>query len=335
MLLIDGIYINKGGGKILLDLLISKFDNDILPVTFLLDKRVEHDYPQLKGSVIFLKASIFKRHIFYKKNHHKFTSVLTFGNVPPTLKLNCNVYTYFHNVLLLESRIGLKHIKNHLKSFIIRLFSNNTDTWIVQSYYIKNLLIKHISLEHKKVLVLPIFDDNIFYNREINIKPNYNDIKFLYVSTGELHKNHKNLFMAFEKYNKLYPYCSLTVTISNDYKKIIKLINKYKNNNINIINIGYVSKTKLNEIYKKCDICLFPSLNESFGLGLVEAAQFDLPIFASNLDYVFQLIEPSQTFDPTNIDDIYEKLLKSNELLNKKSKLLVKNQIDYIYKLVH
>jgi hypothetical protein len=39
-------------------------------------------------------------------------------------------------------------------------------------------------------------------------------------------------------------------------------------------------------------------MTESFGLPLVEAANLQLPILAPELDYVRQVCEPSQTFDP-------------------------------------
>jgi glycosyltransferase involved in cell wall biosynthesis len=37
---------------------------------------------------------------------------------------------------------------------------------------------------------------------------------------------------------------------------------------------------------------------ESFGLPLIEARQAGLPILASELDYVRDVVDPEQTFDP-------------------------------------
>ena len=43
---------------------------------------------------------------------------------------------------------------------------------------------------------------------------------------------------------------------------------------------------------------LNPSLQESFGLPLVEASSMALPIIASDLDYVFDVCEPDYVFNP-------------------------------------
>ena len=44
MILVDALYINKGGGKVLLDLLIIKLQKNNIETFYLLDKRVEKDY---------------------------------------------------------------------------------------------------------------------------------------------------------------------------------------------------------------------------------------------------------------------------------------------------
>jgi glycosyltransferase involved in cell wall biosynthesis len=41
-------------------------------------------------------------------------------------------------------------------------------------------------------------------------------------------------------------------------------------------------------------------LTESLGIGLIEGAQAGLAIVASDRPYVFELVEPSLTFDPLN-----------------------------------
>ena len=72
MILVDALYINKGGGKVLLDLLIIKLQKNNIETFYLLDKRVEKDYRYLNKNVKFLKASLIKRHFFYNANKYKF-----------------------------------------------------------------------------------------------------------------------------------------------------------------------------------------------------------------------------------------------------------------------
>ena len=49
---------------------------------------------------------------------------------------------------------------------------------------------------------------------------------------------------------------------------------------------------------------IYPSLNESFGLPLIEAAQLDLVIIASDLPYVNEIISNYYSFNPLDINDI-------------------------------
>ena len=45
-------------------------------------------------------------------------------------------------------------------------------------------------------------------------------------------------------------------------------------------------------------LALYPSTFESFGLPLIEARQAGVPVLASELDYVRNVLDPEQTFDP-------------------------------------
>ena len=94
-----------------------------------------------------------------------------------------------------------------------------------------------------------------------------------------------------------------------------------------IIDIGFVSENDLTAHYLNADVIIFPSLYESFGLGLIEATKFNLPIMASNLPYVFEVVEPNITFDPTSSQDIYTAFLKSKEILGNSAKIKCKNKI--------
>ena len=72
MLLIDGVYINNGGGKRLLDLLVKEITKKNLDVMYLFDKRILNEYKHLKlSNAKFISASLLQRHIFYLKNKKK------------------------------------------------------------------------------------------------------------------------------------------------------------------------------------------------------------------------------------------------------------------------
>lgn len=341
-ILLDAVFINNGGGETILDILITDIINKNQDYFFLLDIRLLEKYSFIEKSKIkFIKPSILDRHKFYKCNKNKFSSVFTLSNIPPTIRLDCNVYTYFHNANYFNNDISLFKSFNIIlffKKYFIKFFKNNTDKWIVQSNYIKQSLSLFLQINNN-ILIYPIFNEISTTQFQNYNNRNYNEFKdkivFFYVSDGNKHKNHIRLIEAFQKHNKNFPNDRLKLTISSKFKKLTTKINSLKISGTNIDNIGIVSKEILEKEYLNSDIFIYPSLNESFGLGLVEAISYGLPIISSDLPYVHEIIEPSYTFNPTSIKDIFDKLSISRNLFYNKSFLKIENKstflLDYIY----
>ena len=89
LVLIDAIYINRSGGKVLLEYLIKTIvsnggQNNFF---FLLDNRIAiSNKTELEMlHVMYLSPSESARIDFYKKNIEKFNSIFCFSNVPPPL----------------------------------------------------------------------------------------------------------------------------------------------------------------------------------------------------------------------------------------------------------
>ena len=73
---------------------------------------------------------------------------------------------------------------------------------------------------------------------------------------------------------------------------------------LKIINLGWLPQSEVLLQYQSCRSLIFPSLRESFGLPLLEASKLNIPILASELDYVYDVCEPEQTFDPSSPQSI-------------------------------
>lgn len=57
-------------------------------------------------------------------------------------------------------------------------------------------------------------------------------------------------------------------------------------------------------VYSCARALIFPSFAESFGLPLLKAQSVGLPILAPELDYVRDVCEPVETFDPQSARSI-------------------------------
>jgi glycosyltransferase involved in cell wall biosynthesis len=67
---------------------------------------------------------------------------------------------------------------------------------------------------------------------------------------------------------------------------------------LKIWNEGALSHSEVLSLYNSIDALIYPSTFESFGLPLIEARQAGLRVLAPEMDYVRDVLDPEQTFDP-------------------------------------
>lgn len=329
MVLLDAIYINNSGGKILLDYLIETLENSNLEIHYLLDERVRGKHPVVKNKVTYLVASFVKRHQFYTQNKKTFSKVLCFGNLPPSIKISASVYTYFHQKLFLEIPKGTP-FKNKMifliKSFVFTALQNYTDFWIVQTEVMAKLTREKM---RKPVLVIPFYPS---LQKTKNIVREKNT--FVYVSSGIPHKNHPVLVDGFCKFYDEKKTGELHLTISSEFKELYGQVETLISQGYPIINHGFVPRPLLSEIYSKSTFSIYPSLSESFGLGNIEALEQGCLVIGADLPYTYAVCEPSLVFDPTSVESITNCFNFAYENKYKDTKQIVFNEIEKIIELL-
>lgn len=340
MILIDTLYINKGGGKILLEYLIDyvvekKISDNFF---FLFDDRLKSDNVKKLNlqQIKYLKSGEKNRFFFYKKFENEFSSFICFANVPPPICINDkSVIVYFHNVLLLDStksnlKLGTKLLLS-LKKNYIKFLNNANYKWAVQTLNVSNLLESNLGIEKSNILVCPIFDVDFFKNCNSGIEEN--NANYLYVADGSPQKNHFNLLHAWSLFAQKNKNFTLHLTLDKtNFEEIINKIQVVSNNQFKVINHGWCSLDKVRDLYMKCNYLVYPSLAESFGLPLIEAAASGCKIIASDLPYVTEVVNPSLVFNPDNVESILKSLNKSIDYINIPSTgLKVENKIDLLF----
>ena len=80
---------------------------------------------------------------------------------------------------------------------------------------------------------------------------------------------------------------------------------------------------------------IFPSLNESFGLPLIESINNNCKVIASDLKFINEIIEPSLLFNPFSISSITNSILEaiSKNDLNE-SRIIIENKSDTFVKYI-
>lgn len=130
---------------------------------------------------------------------------------------------------------------------------------------------------------------------------------FIYVGNFYPHKNVDRLISAFSKVKTK---AKLVLIGPDDYfsQRLYGLINQVKQKN-KIIFCHNASSKDLVFFYKNALALIHPSLSEGFGLPLIEAAYFHLPIVASDIEVFRELLGNNyMAFNPLSVEDIAEKI---------------------------
>lgn len=329
MILIDGVYINNSGGLILLDYLINIAEEKKINTFYLLDSRTKDYFSNIdQKRISFIKNSHSERLRFYSNNKDKFHSVLCFGNVPPPLRLKAKVFVYFHQKLFLEipSEFSLKEkLIYKIKQLYLSFYKNNCDKWLVQSQLMqKQFAEKYLNKKLDNIFILPFYPP---LNIDI-VKPSRIKDSFIYVSNSGPHKNHENLIHAFCEAYDITKLGSLTLTVPKNDFVLNNLINEKVGLGYPILNAGFINREQLSQLYLSSEYLIFPSLSESFGLGLAEAIDGGCKVIVADLPYAYQVCRPSLTFNPYTKESIKIAIIKAmNEILTDSEKT-ISNDID-------
>lgn len=147
---------------------------------------------------------------------------------------------------------------------------------------------------------------------DMTLQAAYTKPFFIYVGNFYPHKNVNKLVEAFHGMSA--DVQLVLIGPENYFSKRLK--SQVKNANIRFHH--NVSNGQLKYFYKNAEALINPSLSEGFGLPIVEAAHFDLPVIASNLDVFKELLGDNYlSFDPESVEDIKGKI---ESFMSKKSK---------------
>lgn len=335
MLLVDSVFVNNGGGLVLLRYLVDYLESEFQEVFYLFDRRTEvyfQNIPALRKK--YISNSLIERHFFYQENKVKFDQVLCFGNLPPTIRLKSRVLVYFHQPLFLEipKEFSFKNKFIYvMKQNILFCIKNNADIWLVQSENVKlKFSKKYLSGRAEKIVKLPFYPELNFSCSNKNTEKD----SFLYVSNSSPHKNHYKLIQSFcLAYDEVHE-GKLTVTVPNTDINLYEYIQQKIDLGYPIKNVGFIDREQLTELYLSHEYFIFPSLAESFGLGLAEAIDGGCKIIASDLNYTYEVCEPSLVFDPMSIDSMKSAMVTAIQNELPYAKKIIENDLSKIMQLL-
>jgi glycosyltransferase involved in cell wall biosynthesis len=226
--------------------------------------------------------------------------ILCFGNLPPLFKLHGKVIVFLQNRYLidLDAPLGMLPLKSRIRLWLesnwLRRRRFNASQYIVQTPSMQRLTENRLGVPVVCAPFMPVRNKDqvcIWVDQQFD---------FLYVASGEPHKNHVGLIRAWGLLadSGLFPTLALTLEPESAPKLCELVAREVSLRGLRIHNLGMLPSSRLLDLYRKSGALIYPSSFESFGLPLVEACQSGLPILAPELDYVRDVVVPDETFDP-------------------------------------
>lgn len=321
MTLIDAVYINATGGKVLLQELLGAVRGRA-EVAVLRDTRAI-GLDTCGFRVFDLPPSERARARFYADHADRLRRVLCFGNVPPPRRPSAPTAVYFHNMLLCQPDpvLGWRTVLDcRIKMAYIRFRRTHADRFLVQSPSVATALAARLG--DAKIDVVPFYASSAGVPAEAS--PGRWQ-RYAYVSNGFAHKNHLRLLAAWRQLAAQGLRPELHLTLQGDFPELTRELELARAAGANIVNHGFTDPRPL---YARCGYQIYPSLIESFGLGLVEAAEAGCAVIAAERPYVRSVIVPHATFEPTSVDAIAAAVRRTCGQAATASTVIVPNRIN-------
>lgn len=272
---------------------------------------------------------------FYLKKY-KIDLLYSVGNTT-ILFAPCKILLFIENLnpftKIIKQWTFRDKIRNRLLFFLGWLSAIRADRIRFCSYRSMEIITKIYRINKNKCFVLYHgLMDNWFDSSSTMSPVEYNYI--LSVSVVSPHKNYEVLIKAFNiiKSKKLYDGKLLIIGDMDCYKQyyteLLQLVVKYNLTN-EVVFLGKIPNKRLKDYYRNSDLFIFPSLEESFGIPLIEALSSGIPVVSSDGDKYKELFIPFNElggdkviyFDPYSPEDLANKIIYT---LKNKDKLLQK-----------
>lgn len=314
--------VHTGGGLILL-MDVIKSCHLIDTTIFFLDVRAKHHLKDfVTGLNVFWCNSGFKGRFDAELELKKIVKitdfVLCFHNMPPLFARSSFIKVFMQNRLLIDDtdlanyRLWTR-IRTSLEVLLCKRLSSVVQEYIVQTETMSLILKKWLESFNKSqsqlISVLPFAREmHVPKQAETDVVKIYD---FIYIADGEAHKNHLNLLDAWVHLAKKGIYPSLVLTLSARDMQLKSLVDLLKQKySLRIFDLGVIEHDDINALYSSAKALVFPSKLESFGLPLIEARNLNVPIIASELDFVRDVCTPIETFNPNSSLSISRAILR-------------------------
>ncbi len=178
---------------------------------------------------------------------------------------------------------------------------------LVPSNFVKKQLTDNYQIDKEKIIVTPeAVDSKLFLRSDLARSDLVKTPYIFYVGNAHPHKNVEGLIKAFLKIKEKKKPLKLILAGHDHYfwQRIKKEFAEP-----DIVFAGHITDGELVSYYKNAKCFVMPSLEEGFGIPLLEAMSFGCPVVSSNAGSLPEVGgDGALYFDPANINDMTQKI---------------------------
>lgn len=201
----------------------------------------------------------------------------------------------------------LYKIKFMAYKFVLSTLSKKAKKIISPSEFSRKEIVNVLGVDSSRVRVIPEGVDERLRKSDDFVRKN----QFLYVGNAYPHKNLDTLIQVFSEL----PASELLLIGKEDffYKRLKRKVKDLKLSNIKFM--GYVSDSKLSELYAYSRALVIPSLMEGFGLPALEAMSNGCPLLVSDIPAHREICQNAAIyFDPRDNENLRSKIIGLSNL---------------------
>lgn len=302
---ISAFGIHGGGGRVLLDELLKAAGNRVSHLWA--DARVAGSLPPIAGEVYPVAPTVIARMSALHAAPARTSAreiLLCFNSLPPLRRSPSRTVTYVHAPHFFGMSSGIDYGRRtarrlRFEQALFWMGSPNCDEFWVQTPTSASGLAER-TRGKGQVRIVPFVDSVIGEACSPGAHSPRSGV-FFYPADGVGHKNHPNLLRAWAILASENIDARLVLTLGPEvYAQKLALAGLAHDDLKNVEAVGQLPRSQVMQTMKAADALIFPSLAETLGLPMLEAAVNSIPILASEREFVRDVCAPAESFDPAS-----------------------------------
>ena len=202
----------------------------------------------------------------------------------PFYNYKCDFFDAYERVLAMYK---------YIYPIFVRSSISSKTHFVAQIPFMAKNIIKRYRVKESNVHILPPDVESINID---NIQPfgewDKEHTHFIYPATSYRYKRHSTIIKAlgYLKHELNTKVIRVHFTINEkDSPEILELVNRLDVSDL-VDFMGVVPHERLLSMYKRSDALLFPSVIETYGLPMLEASVFGIPLLVSDMEYAHDVV---------------------------------------------